>query len=163
MVRLPPFPNPVNDKAARVVAAGVAIIAVVVLATGWYWLVAFVALGFLLRVLAGPRWSPLALLATRVIAPRLGEPNLVPGPPKRFAQSIGFVFSTAAALSALIGENTAVAAALMSILLLFATLESILGFCAGCWLFRLLIRVGVIPESVCVACNDIRVRVAQPT
>ncbi|MGH9271283.1 MAG: DUF4395 family protein, partial [Ilumatobacteraceae bacterium] len=57
------------------------------------------ALGFLARVLAGPTLSPLGQLATRVVAPRLGRPRLVPGPPKRFAQSIGLALTTAAVAS----------------------------------------------------------------
>ena len=83
------FPNPVNEKAARVVAAGVAASAALTLATGWLWLVPLIALGFLARVAAGPRFSVLGRLATQVIAPRLGPAKLVPGPPKRFAQAVG--------------------------------------------------------------------------
>ena len=37
------FPNPVNEKAARVVAAGVLVLSVVTLATGAYWLAAVMA------------------------------------------------------------------------------------------------------------------------
>ena len=36
-----------------------------------------------------------------------------------------------------------------------ATLEAALGFCLGCKIFGLLMRVGIIPESVCEDCNDI--------
>jgi hypothetical protein len=79
------FPHPVNEKAARVVAGCVAVLAAIALATGAYWLVAVIALGFALRVGWGPRFSPLGLLATKVVAPRLGEPKEVSGPPKRFA------------------------------------------------------------------------------
>jgi hypothetical protein len=43
-----------------------------------------------------------------------------------------------------------------------ATLESAFGFCLGCKAFGLLMRVGVIPESTCVACADITRRVRQP-
>ena len=67
------FPNPVNEKAARVVAGGVAIMALVTLITGWHWLLVPLALGFLARVLSGPTLSPLGQLATRVVAPRLGR------------------------------------------------------------------------------------------
>ena len=149
------FPNPVNEKAARVVAAGVAMLSVVTLATGWHWLLVVLALGFLLRVLAGPRWSPLGQLATKVIAPRLGPPRLVPGPPKRFAQSIGFVLTTTAAVISLVVGGRTAATALVVVLLVFALLESVVGFCAGCWIFRLLMRAGVIPVGTCEACRDI--------
>ncbi|MEO7069301.1 MAG: DUF4395 domain-containing protein [Nostocoides sp.] len=150
------FPNPVNEKVARTVAGGVAILAVVVLATGRHWLIALMALGFLARVLTGPRLSPLGQLATRVIAPRLGAPRLVPGPPKRFAQSVGLAFSGSAAVLSLGFGERALAVGLISVLLAFALLESVVGFCAGCWVFGHLIRLGVIPEETCQACNDIR-------
>ncbi len=55
MAGLPSFPNPVNEKAARVVAAFVLALSIVTLATGAYWLAAVLAYGFVARVLAGPR------------------------------------------------------------------------------------------------------------
>ena len=149
------FPTWVNEKAARVVAGGVAVIALVTLLTGWHWLLVPLALGFLARVLTGPTLSPLAQLATRVVAPRLGAPKLVPGPPKRFAQSIGLAFTVVAAAASLLLDLPAVAAGLLGVLVIFAVLESAAGFCAGCWMFGQLIRLGVIPERVCVACGDI--------
>ncbi len=149
------FPNPVNEKAARVVAGGVAIVALVALVTGWHWLLVPLALGFLARVLTGPKLSPLGQLATRVVAPRLGEPKLVPGPPKRFAQSIGLALTVVAVVVGLVLDNPAVASVLVGLLVVFATLESVVGFCAGCWMFGQLMRVGLIPQETCVACADV--------
>ena len=105
-------------------------------------------------MLSGPKLSPLARLATRVVAARLGAPKLVPGPPKRFAQSIGLAFTVAAAAS-LWFDRPGVASVLLGVLVIFATLESVVGFCAGCWVFGQLMRLGVIPEHVCGACGDI--------
>jgi hypothetical protein len=36
-----------------------------------------------------------------------------------------------------------------------ATLESVFALCLGCKIFAMLMRVGVIPESVCEECNNI--------
>jgi hypothetical protein len=149
------FPRRVNDKAARVVAAGVLTMCVVTLAFGWYWLLILVAAGFLLRVLAGPRLSPLARLATRVIAPRLGEPRYVPGPPKRFAQGIGLAMTGAAAVLSLAFGSYVAADVLLVATIAAASLESLLGFCVGCQLFAALMRLGVIPERICVECADL--------
>ncbi len=149
------FPNPVNEKAARTVAGGVATLTALTLLTQWWWMTAVLALGFLARVLTGPKLSPLGQLATRVVAPRLGAPKDVPGPPKRFAQTIGLVFTTTAAIAWFGFGSAGVTAALLSVLLVFALLESVLGFCAGCWVFAVLIRAGVIPASTCAACTDI--------
>ena len=60
--RLFSFPNPVNEKAARVVAGVVFLTAIVILATGAYWLLIPLAYGFWARVLTGPTLSPLGML-----------------------------------------------------------------------------------------------------
>ena len=102
------FPNPVNDKAARTVAGVVLATVIVILLTGAYWLLIPLAYGFWARVLTGPTLSPLGWLAQNVIAPRLGEKRPVAGPPKRFAQAMGTVMSTAALILALVaGDHTA--------------------------------------------------------
>lgn len=161
MRKLIGFPNPVNEKAARVVAGGVLLLGVVTLATGWTWLLAVLAVGFWLRVAAGPRFSPLGRLATKVVAPRLGPAKLVPGPPKRFAQAIGAVLTTAGALLALAFGLDGVALALTGLLVVAAGLESLLGLCIGCRLFALLMRAGIVPETVCAECADLSLRRAR--
>ena len=84
------FPHPVNEVSARLVAGGVVVMTVLVLALGWHWLLIPLADGFLARVLTGPTLSPLGQLVTRVVRPRLRvAARPVPGPPKRFAQVIG--------------------------------------------------------------------------
>ena len=160
MARLLSFPNPVNEKAARLVAAGVMVQAVIVLMTGWDWLIALMALGFLARVLTGPKLSPLGFVAAKVIAPRIGRPRWVPGPPKRFAQSIGLTVTTTAAIAALGFGADLLAAVLIVMLLVFATLEATIGFCAGCWMFARLMRLGIIPATVCEECNDLARRLS---
>ena len=37
-----------------------------------------------------------------------------------------------------------------------ATLESVFAMCLGCKAFALLMRLGVMPESVCERCNNLR-------
>ena len=151
------FPNPVNELAARTVAGGVVVLAAATLATRWWPLLVILAAGFLGRVLAGPRLSVLGATAQRVIAPRLGPPRLVPGPPKRFAQGIGATL-TLGALAAYALSAPTLAWVLVALVLVAATLESVLAFCLGCWIFGRLQRAGLIPASVCEACNDIRLR-----
>ena len=99
------FPNPVNEKAARVVAGVVLVTVIVILGTGAYWLLIPLAYGFWARVLTGPTLSPLGWIAQNVVAPRLGAKRPVPGPPKRFAQGLGAAMSTAALVLALIGGD----------------------------------------------------------
>jgi hypothetical protein len=158
MDRLFSFPNPVNEKAARVVAGVVLVTTIVILATGAYWLLIPLAYGFWARVLTGPTLSPLGTLAQKVIAPRLGPSKPVPGPPKRFAQGMGAAFSTTALVLALgFGYHTA-ADVVLVLLAIAAGLESIFAVCLGCQVFAGLMRIGVIPETVCAECADISLR-----
>jgi hypothetical protein len=151
------FPNPVNEYAARITAGLVVLLSVVVLLTGFGWGLAVIAAGFWLRVLFGPRISPLAQLSVKVLTPRLGKTRLVPGPPKRFAQGIGATVSTAAALLLAVGLAPA-AWILLTVLIVAASLEAFAGFCLGCAIFGFLQRRGLIPEDVCEACNNISLR-----
>jgi hypothetical protein len=149
------FPNPVNEKAARVVAGFVLVTVIVILATGWYWLLIPLAYGFWARALTGPTLSPLGRLAQSLIAPRLGDKKPVPGPPKRFAQAMGAAISTAALLLALVFDEHTAADVVLIAFLPAAGLESIVGYCLGCKAFGLLMRIGVVPEAVCAECADI--------
>ena len=65
------FPNPVNETSARLVAAGVVAQAVVFLVVREWWVLVPLAYGFVARVLAGPRFSPLGRVVTQVVTPRL--------------------------------------------------------------------------------------------
>jgi hypothetical protein len=151
------FPRTINEKAARVVAGVVAITALTALLVPAHWLVVLLAYGFWARVLTGPRLSPLGWLASRVIAPRLGAPKVVPGPPKRFAQGIGAAITTAAVVALALGAAGAVEL-LLALIVVAATLESVLAFCVGCQIFGLLMRTGVIPDEICAECGDIWAR-----
>src|SRR5205823_6482204 len=127
-------PNPVNEKAARVVAGVVLVTVILVLATAWYWLLIPLAYGFWARVLTGPTLSPLGWTAQNVIAPRLGPKKPVPGPPKRFAQGMGAFMSTLALVLAFAVSHQA-ADVVLILFLPAAGLESIFGYCVGCKIF----------------------------
>jgi hypothetical protein len=162
------FPNPVNEISARIVAGGVAILAAVTIIFDQPWLTAVLAYGFIARVLTGPTLSPLGQLSVRVVTPALGrEPRPVAGPPKRFAQGVGAVFSVTAAVLALGFGLRGAAYVTLGLLIVAAFLESALGLCLGCKVFGMLMRVGVVPDHVCEACNNIALRsqisTARPT
>jgi uncharacterized protein DUF4395 len=158
MSQLLSFPNPVNEKAARTVAAGVLLLAILALATQWLWITAVLAMGFALRVLAGPTLSPLGQLATRIVAPRLGEPRLVAGPPKRFAQTIGLAVTGSATIAWFGFGSALVANILLALIVVAAGLEAIVGLCVGCVIFGYLMRVGLVPTETCEACSNISLR-----
>ena len=58
-------------------------------------------------------------------------------------------------------DLSAAAYGLIAVLVVFAALESVLGFCMGCKVFAALMRIGVIPASVCEECNDLTLRWAR--
>ncbi|MDQ5861332.1 MAG: DUF4395 domain-containing protein [Actinomycetota bacterium] len=151
------FPNPVNEYAARITAGLVVLLAGATLLSGSVWGLVLIAAGFWLRVLFGPRISPLALLSVKVLAPRFGSVRLVPGPPKRFAQGMGTVVSTTALILFLAGAAPAAWIAL-AVLIAAASLEAFAGFCLGCVIFGVLQRRGLIPEDICEACNNVALK-----
>jgi hypothetical protein len=147
------FPNPVNETSARLVAGGVAVLSVLTVAFQQGWLLPVLAYGFLARVLTGPKLSPLGLLATRVITPRLHVASRYsPGPAKRFAQAIGACFTVSATILWFAFGAHVAALALVAVIAVFASLESALGFCLGCRVFYLGMRLGIVPAAVCEDC-----------
>ncbi len=147
------LPNMVNERAARLVAGAVAFTLAAAWLTRTAWVVPLLGVDFVVRFVWGPRFSPLARLAAAA-APRLWDVRPVAGPPKRFAQGIG-----AACLllsSALFWAGWSGAAwTLSGLVVLFASLESAIGFCMGCWIYgRLPRRRGVSPA--CLDCDPPR-------
>ena len=154
------FPERVNENAARFVAGFVVAIGVVVVAVGppVFFLIPLLSVGFLLRVLAGPKLSPLALFVTKILLPALRiQTKLVAGAPKRFAQGIGFVVTAAASVLAFVVGNVVAVYAFVGVLLIAASLEAFIGFCLGCWMYGWLVRWGLIKEPTCESCIDFEI------
>jgi uncharacterized protein DUF4395 len=150
------FPNPVNEVSARLVAAGVVLMAGAALVLDQPWLLAPIAYGFVARVLTGPTLSPLGQLVTRAVTPRLRvAPKYVAGPPKRFAQGIGAALTVTGAVLYFGFGLTGAAEVLLAAVLVAATLESVFAFCVGCRIFGLLMRWHVIPDEVCERCANV--------
>jgi hypothetical protein len=155
------FPNPVNDAAARTVGFGVVVLSLVAIWLNQPWILVPLTYGFLARVAAGPKISPLGWFAVNVAAPRLPAlEKFVPGPPKRFAQAIGATFSLCASIVTLTAGFSAGRWVLVP-LIAAASLEAFIGFCLGCAIFARLMKWGLIPESVCADCADITRRYPQ--
>jgi len=156
MPKLFTFPNPVNEVSARLVAGGVVILTVSTIVLRQPVLLIVLTYGFVARVVSGPALSPLGLFVTRVVTPRLPfAAKEVAGPPKRFAQGIGAMLSaTALVLYFGFGLETA-AFAVVGLITVAATLESVFAYCLGCRIFALLMRAGVVPPDVCERCDDI--------
>jgi hypothetical protein len=147
------FPDPVNEVSARLVAGGVVLMSLAAIILDQPWIAVVIAYGFVARVLTGPTLSPLGQLVTRVVVPRLRvAPRPVPGPPKRFAQGMGAVISVTAAVLWVGFDQHGAGIVLLAGIVVAATLESVLAICIGCMIFSGLMRVGIIPQSVCERC-----------
>lgn len=154
------FPDPVNEVSVRITAAGVAVVALAAVVLQRPEPLIVLAYGFIARAAAGPRISPLALLSTRVITPRLGlSPRPVPGPPKRFAQALGATVSVLTLVCYYALGWHAAAFALSGVMVLLATLESALGLCIGCVIHAWLVRRHWIRSVECAECADLSVLV----
>lgn len=150
------FPHPVNEYAARSVAAMVFTLTLAIILTGTYWLLFLLAYGFLARVLTGPKLSVMGTLATRVVAPKiLRRSRAVAGPPKQFAQAVGLAFSVGAIVLVYAFSFIGAAQVVLAVLVFFAGLEAFVGFCMGCFVFGYLMRFGLIPPEVCQRCADL--------
>ncbi len=155
------FPNPVNEAAARSVALGVLAMTLVALLTNQAWLLIPLTYGFVARVLAGPKISPLGRFAVAVAAPAIANSarfahweRFVAGPPKRFAQGVG-ALTTICATVLWLSVGWSYARWALVLLVVAASLEGFAGYCLGCTMFGWLIRFGVVPASICDECGDL--------
>ena len=73
---------------------------------------------------------------------------------------MGAAITTAGVIALALGWTT-VTTVLLALLVTAATLESVFALCIGCQIFALLIRAGLLPETVCVECADISRRLAR--
>lgn len=166
-MRVSRFPSLVDDITVRLIAAVVLVVGAVALGTQQWWLYAVLAADFTLRAALGPDASPVAQLVRRLVRPRIAAaPRPTAGPPKRFAASIGAVMTGAATLLWVLGVATgspsasAAVVAIGVVMVVFPALEAVFGICVGCILFSGLMRVGLVPEDICVECADITKRAA---
>jgi hypothetical protein len=159
VMRIPRFPSVVDDVTVRLIAGVVLVLAGVALAAQAWWLYAVLGADFALRAAFGPSWSPVAQVVQRWVRPRLSlAPRLTAGPPKRFAAAIGAVLTLGGTILWLSGATVPVVV-IGLVMVVFPALESLAGLCVGCIVFGWLMRLGVIPDSVCVECADITKRV----
>ncbi len=156
------FPAMVDEVSVRLVAGVVLVLGIVALVGHQWWLYAVLAVDFVLRAALGPRLSPLARVVQAVVRPRVATaPRPTAGSPKRFAASIGALLTVVATLAWVLASTTGsgvanvVVVVVGVVMVVFPALEALLGLCVGCHLFSALMRLGLLPEEVCLDCADI--------
>jgi hypothetical protein len=152
--RFAPTADPYDDtdvidaRAPRFNQATIGVLSVVALLTGWWWLLALLALQLIVGLRFGRRFCLACVAYFRFVQPRFGEGPVEDARPPRFANLVGAVVLTAATLAYLAGFPL-VGAVLGGIVATLALLAAATGLCVGCELYRLLARVrGVRPGSV---------------
>ena len=127
----------IDERAPRVNQAVVGTVALVAVVTGWWVLLALLALQLALGLTLGRRWCLACVFYFEVLQPRLGEGPLEDSRPPRFANMVGLGFLSAASVAYLVGWTT-VGAVLGGIVAALALLAGVTGFCAGCNAYKLI-------------------------
>ena len=126
----------IDERAPRVNQTVVGLVSLLAVVTGWWWLLALLALQLALGLTLGRRWCLACVAYFELIQPRLGEGRLEDARPPRFANVVGLAVLTAASLSYAAGFTT-VGAALGLLVAALALLAATTGFCAGCTAYKL--------------------------
>ena len=126
----------IDSRAPRTNQAVVGLLSLLAVATGWWWLLALLALQLAVGLLFGRRYCLPCLLYFELIQPRLGEGPLEDSRPPRAANVVGLVVLTAASVSYALGWS--VAGVVLGLLVAgLALLAAVTGFCTGCEAYKL--------------------------
>jgi hypothetical protein len=142
MKRLPRRADPyrdtqlIDERAPRVNQTVVGALSLVAVLTGWWWLLALLALQLALGLTLGRRWCLACVAYFELIQPRVGEGRLEDARPPRFANMVGLGVLSAASLAYLAGLDV-LGAALGLLVAMLALLAATTGFCAGCTAYKL--------------------------
>jgi Domain of unknown function (DUF4395) len=126
----------IDSRAPRTNQAVVGLVSVLALATGWWWLLALLALQLALGLTLGRRYCLPCLLYFEVIQPRFGEGPLEDSRPPRIANMIGFAVLGAASVAYGAGADT-LGLGLGVLVAVLALLAATTGFCTGCEAYKL--------------------------
>jgi hypothetical protein len=127
-----------NESKIRLIAFFVMLLGVLYIVTGTLLIPFFLTIDFSLRSFDLGKYSPVAALSSWFVRVLRFPEKPVYLPPKKFAARIGLIFCVLITILHLIGISTLVPA---SILVVFAALESLAGFCAGCYVYGWMVRL----------------------
>ena len=137
----------IDARAPRTNQAIVGTLSLLALVTGWWGILAVVALQLAIGLAFGRRYCLPCLLYFEVIQPRLGEGPIEDSRPPRFANLVGVTFLGAASVAYAAGLTTAgqiLAATVAALAILAATT----GLCVGCETYRFAARLRGVRSKV---------------
>ena len=126
----------IDSRAPRFNQATIGLLAVLAVATGWWWLLGVLGLQLLVGLTLGRRFCLPCLAYFELVQPRFGEGTLEDARPPRFANLVGAVFLTAATIAYGAGLST-LGAMLGGLVAVLALLAAATGFCTGCEAYKL--------------------------
>ena len=138
----------IDSRAPRANQLVIGILAVVAIATGWWWLLALLALQLAVGLAFGRRYCLACVAYFELVQPRFGEGPLEDARPPRVANMVGLVVLTAASLSYVAG-SAVLGAALGGLVAALALLAAVTGFCTGCEAYKLGCRLTGRPFVSC--------------
>ncbi|MEP7143717.1 MAG: DUF4395 domain-containing protein [Ferruginibacter sp.] len=130
----------INERKARLTAGSVFILTVIYLFTGLWAIPVFLVLDFFVRGFNLGRYSLLNFISDKLIRIFSIRPKATDQAPKRFAAKIGFLFSLSIVGSLFFQFQTA-PLIIALVLATFALLESVMGFCAGCYVYSFYLKI----------------------
>ena len=126
----------IDSRAPRTNQAVVGLVSVLAVATGWWWLLALLALQLAVGLAFGRRFCLACVAYFELIQPRFGEGPLEDSRPPRAANVIGLVVLTAASVAYAAGLQT-LGVGLGILVAALALLAALTGFCTGCEAYKL--------------------------
>lgn len=126
----------IDARAPRFNQATVGVVSLLAAITGWWPLLALLAVQLAVGLRFGRRYCLACVFYFEIVQPRFGEGPIEDSRPPRFANQIGLAVLAAASLAYVVGF-TQLGAALGLLVAALALLAAVTGFCAGCWLYRI--------------------------
>jgi hypothetical protein len=138
----------IDSRAPRFNQTVIGLVSILAVATGWWFLLALLALQLALGLTLGRRWCLPCLAYFEFVQPRFGEGKLEDSRPPRAANVVGLGVLGAASIAYALGAPI-LGAALGLLVAALALLAAATGFCTGCEAFKLLCRVTGKPFVSC--------------
>jgi hypothetical protein len=126
----------IDSRAPRFNQAVIGSLSGLAVLTGWWWLLALLAVQLVIGLTLGRRYCLPCLAYFELVQPRFGEGPLEDSRPPRFANMVGAVVLTAAT-AAYAGGLEVLGAGLGLLVAALALLAAATGFCAGCEAFKI--------------------------
>lgn len=138
----------IDSRAPRFNQAVIGALALLAIATGWWWLLAVLAANLASGLLFGRRFCVTCVAYFSLVQPLFGEGPLEDSRPPRVANMVGLAFLAGASLAYALGVD-ALGAALGGIVAALALLAAATGFCTGCEAYKVGCRLTGRPFVSC--------------